>query len=312
LVTQLKWRLLEGGGQALYEIGVSDSGQLIGLTRADLEDSLDTLERMAGELGATVIIQKEVTIPSVLLHPREEVDGSVRRTPPLDFDSTDPETSDGIEVDAEDEVVTDSGVDLTTFLRTSPKPIIRDFPYGQSPRMRAFSSTATSKPKSRSPLTKTLTLDDDEDAGSDPTFALDLDISNLSLDVTGPTTPPVPIVTSAVHAKPKVKVKRPQLPRDPEAKAAQRRVKRDLRREERRRALGFDVVEREENKMKEALQVPFVEADVLKLSAIGEGVSPDEAEMSKDPHLIAECLVVRKMALDEAFLDFGGFSLLVE
>jgi len=33
LVTQLKWRLLAGSGQALYEIGVSDSGQLIGLSR---------------------------------------------------------------------------------------------------------------------------------------------------------------------------------------------------------------------------------------------------------------------------------------
>ena len=33
LVTQLKWRLLAGAGQALYEIGVSDSGQLVGLSR---------------------------------------------------------------------------------------------------------------------------------------------------------------------------------------------------------------------------------------------------------------------------------------
>ncbi|KAF8305103.1 hypothetical protein DL93DRAFT_2089814 [Clavulina sp. PMI_390] len=64
LVTQLKWRLLAGSGQALYEIGVSDSGQLIGLTRKDLDESLDTLERMAGELGATLIIQKEITLPA--------------------------------------------------------------------------------------------------------------------------------------------------------------------------------------------------------------------------------------------------------
>ncbi len=34
LVTQLKWRLLEGGGQAYYELGVADSGALVGLPRA--------------------------------------------------------------------------------------------------------------------------------------------------------------------------------------------------------------------------------------------------------------------------------------
>ena len=53
LVTQLKWRLLEGGGQAYYELGVADSGALIGLPRADLEESLETLEMMAGEIGAS-------------------------------------------------------------------------------------------------------------------------------------------------------------------------------------------------------------------------------------------------------------------
>ncbi|KAH9914185.1 uncharacterized protein BXZ73DRAFT_55093 [Epithele typhae] len=63
LVTQLKWRLLEGGGQAYYELGVADSGALIGLTRADLEESLGTLEMMAGEIGASVIVVKEIEVP---------------------------------------------------------------------------------------------------------------------------------------------------------------------------------------------------------------------------------------------------------
>ncbi|KAG8899470.1 hypothetical protein FRB99_006697 [Tulasnella sp. 403] len=66
LVTQLKYRLLEGGGQALYEIGVSDSGELVGLTREDLDSSLDTLDRMAGELGATVIVLKEIELPDAM------------------------------------------------------------------------------------------------------------------------------------------------------------------------------------------------------------------------------------------------------
>ncbi|THU93295.1 hypothetical protein K435DRAFT_779897 [Dendrothele bispora CBS 962.96] len=63
LVTQLKWRLLEGGGQAYYELGVSDSGLLVGLTRDDLDTSLETLEMMAGEIGASVIVVKEVEVP---------------------------------------------------------------------------------------------------------------------------------------------------------------------------------------------------------------------------------------------------------
>ncbi|KDN39733.1 hypothetical protein RSAG8_08651, partial [Rhizoctonia solani AG-8 WAC10335] len=63
LITQLKWRLLEGGGQALYEIGVGDGGQLVGLPRHEMERSLDTLEKMAGELGATVVILREIAVP---------------------------------------------------------------------------------------------------------------------------------------------------------------------------------------------------------------------------------------------------------
>ncbi|TFK64564.1 hypothetical protein BDN72DRAFT_846487 [Pluteus cervinus] len=66
LVTQLKWRLLEGGGQAYYELGVADSGALIGLPRAELEQSLETLEMMAGEIGASVIVVKEIEVPATL------------------------------------------------------------------------------------------------------------------------------------------------------------------------------------------------------------------------------------------------------
>ncbi|KAG5650184.1 hypothetical protein H0H81_000399, partial [Sphagnurus paluster] len=66
LVTQLKWRLLEGGGQAYYELGVADSGALVGLPRAELEQSLETLEMMAGEIGASVIVVNEIEVPAAL------------------------------------------------------------------------------------------------------------------------------------------------------------------------------------------------------------------------------------------------------
>ncbi|KAL5504595.1 hypothetical protein ACEPAH_7258 [Sanghuangporus vaninii] len=67
LITQLKWRLLEGGGQAYYELGVADSGQLVGLSRTHLEQSLQTLEEMAGEIGASVIVVKEIELPPALV-----------------------------------------------------------------------------------------------------------------------------------------------------------------------------------------------------------------------------------------------------
>ncbi|KAJ7222287.1 hypothetical protein GGX14DRAFT_428404 [Mycena pura] len=67
LVTQMKWRLLEGGGQAYYELGVADSGMLVGLPRAELEQSLETLEMMAGEIGASVIVVKEIEVPAAMI-----------------------------------------------------------------------------------------------------------------------------------------------------------------------------------------------------------------------------------------------------
>lgn len=62
LVTQMKWRLLEGGGQAIYELGVADSGALVGLVPNDLRATLDTLHAMAAEIGARVIISKEIEV----------------------------------------------------------------------------------------------------------------------------------------------------------------------------------------------------------------------------------------------------------
>jgi len=45
LVTQMKWRLQEGLGEAIYEIGVGDNGSLYGLNEEDLTKSLDTLKQ---------------------------------------------------------------------------------------------------------------------------------------------------------------------------------------------------------------------------------------------------------------------------
>ena len=47
LVTQMKWRLREGQGEAIYEIGVADNGLLRGLNDVEMDDSITTLKRMA-------------------------------------------------------------------------------------------------------------------------------------------------------------------------------------------------------------------------------------------------------------------------
>ncbi|XP_044766325.1 GTP-binding protein 2 [Coccinella septempunctata] len=62
LVTQMKWRLREGNGEAIYEIGVEDSGNLTGLSHCDMSASLHTLQRMARKLGATTTILRKRTL----------------------------------------------------------------------------------------------------------------------------------------------------------------------------------------------------------------------------------------------------------
>ncbi|KAI1287439.1 GTP-binding protein 2 [Halotydeus destructor] len=59
LVTQMKWRLREGHGEAIYEIGVEDKGMLIGLNEDEVEASLHTLYMMSQKLGATMTILRE-------------------------------------------------------------------------------------------------------------------------------------------------------------------------------------------------------------------------------------------------------------
>ena len=52
----MKWRLREGQGEAIYEIGVGDDGFLHGLTCYEMNASLETLATMAKRLGASVTV----------------------------------------------------------------------------------------------------------------------------------------------------------------------------------------------------------------------------------------------------------------
>lgn len=56
LTSQLKWRLREGHGEALYEIGVEDDGSALGLSDSDLQSSLQNLNEMARRLNAETSI----------------------------------------------------------------------------------------------------------------------------------------------------------------------------------------------------------------------------------------------------------------
>lgn len=52
LATQMRYRLTEGGGEAFYELGVSDDGSLVGLTEPELERSLEVLQKAAAIVDA--------------------------------------------------------------------------------------------------------------------------------------------------------------------------------------------------------------------------------------------------------------------
>ncbi|XP_016359625.1 GTP-binding protein 2-like isoform X1 [Sinocyclocheilus anshuiensis] len=81
LATQMKWRLQEGHGEAVYQIGVEDNGLLVGLTEEDMKASLKTLRRMAERVGAdiTVLREREVDYDSDEPHIIAEV--LVRKVP---------------------------------------------------------------------------------------------------------------------------------------------------------------------------------------------------------------------------------------
>ena len=65
LVTQMKWRLREGHGEAIYQIGVEDRGAVLGLCQSELDTSLATLNKMAQRLNADITTLREVVVDPV-------------------------------------------------------------------------------------------------------------------------------------------------------------------------------------------------------------------------------------------------------
>jgi len=60
LATQMKYRIMEGGGEAIYELGVTNDGQLIGLTEEELRETLHNIDIVASKIGVKTTILREV------------------------------------------------------------------------------------------------------------------------------------------------------------------------------------------------------------------------------------------------------------
>ena len=64
LVTQLQWRLAEGCGEAIYEIGVEDDGTQRGLPEDQMAASLATLATMCARLDASMVVRHRRRVAS--------------------------------------------------------------------------------------------------------------------------------------------------------------------------------------------------------------------------------------------------------
>ena len=59
LSTQLKWRVMEGRGLAIYILGITDKGKVDGLSTEEFKNTLDNLRELVA-LNKFSIIQKNI------------------------------------------------------------------------------------------------------------------------------------------------------------------------------------------------------------------------------------------------------------
>ncbi|EJD35441.1 hypothetical protein AURDEDRAFT_93093 [Auricularia subglabra TFB-10046 SS5] len=293
LVTQLKWRLLEGGGQAYYELGVADSGQLVGLCRTELEATLETLEAMAGEIGASVIIVKEIEVPAMrtlkegLLGAAigggvdfSQVDGAMRLPRRRHLLLMPSDDSDGETETPE------------TDMTSTDEPLTAD------ERAESAGDLATIWPSKLAPV-----LGDEDTIFDIEVSAVYKPLPSLRRTSTSPAAP-----RKDKSAQREKKATRPNP--DPVARAIERKAKRDARRDNRRREiLGdddssprtvFDM-----SAVAAALPQPYDEPEPPRRKG------KPEVPTDSGPLLIVEALVVRKPANDEVFMCLDDLGFLV-
>ncbi|KZV90640.1 hypothetical protein EXIGLDRAFT_837648 [Exidia glandulosa HHB12029] len=309
LVTQLKWRLLEGSGQAYYELGVADSGQLVGLPRVDLDRTLETLEAMAGEIGASVIIVKEIEVPALRTLKEgllgvpvgggvdfSQVDGAMRLPrrkhlllPPSDDSEGDTETPE-----------TDPTTDEALTADEQPAHWLAKVHVRDADR-----------------FDWSVRVDDDE--------LFDIEVSSVYKPLpslrraqTEPTDIPSRRLKTKRERDPRTQTQNQPAPRprtkqqeqDARAVALERKLRRDARRDERRRAIMGGVSEASVFDMSDiGASLPEEKSAVLKKT---KASAADENDGG--PRLIVEALVVRKSANDDVFAclnDFGAAGFIV-
>uniref|UniRef100_A0A8D3CS46 Tr-type G domain-containing protein n=1 Tax=Scophthalmus maximus TaxID=52904 RepID=A0A8D3CS46_SCOMX len=81
LATQMKWRLQEGRGEAVYQIGVEDNGMLVGLSEEDMRTSLKTLHRLAEKVGADIAVLREQDVDYDSDEPHKIAEVLIRKVP---------------------------------------------------------------------------------------------------------------------------------------------------------------------------------------------------------------------------------------
>ncbi|NON61227.1 GTPBP1 family GTP-binding protein [Acidianus sp. RZ1] len=62
LASQMKFRLEEGGGEAIYVVGVSDDGEVIGLDMQSLNNTITSLEKIASMINAVIAHKRVVEV----------------------------------------------------------------------------------------------------------------------------------------------------------------------------------------------------------------------------------------------------------
>ncbi|XP_047207765.1 GTP-binding protein 2 isoform X2 [Girardinichthys multiradiatus] len=77
----MKWRLQEGRGEAVYQIGVEDNGMLVGLSEEDMRASLKTLHRLAEKVGADIAVLRERELDCDSDVPRKIAEVLIRKVP---------------------------------------------------------------------------------------------------------------------------------------------------------------------------------------------------------------------------------------
>ena len=60
LASQLKWRLNEGNGEALYYIGVNDDGSVIGLNSNELKETIMNIKKMCEKINSKIISTEKI------------------------------------------------------------------------------------------------------------------------------------------------------------------------------------------------------------------------------------------------------------